>query len=161
MLYDRGGMIVDFKRSQKFVTFFIKTHPCCCIQYGSLEILNFDFNSNQLKSQISVSYSGVLDQPTQLEYFKRFRVSKSSAKLRTTLVIDNKEIPDPCSDQKIQGNMIDSYNTNFEGFALSNGLKDKEMSDWYFVLIPSPYIKNNVYNLGWFQKQDLKFTDVK
>ncbi|UOG41075.1 hypothetical protein MAL05_14715 [Leptospira noguchii] len=37
----------------------------------------------------------------------------------------------------------------------------KEMSDWYFVLIPSPYIKNNVYNLGWFQKQDLKFTDVK
>ncbi|WP_061247434.1 hypothetical protein [Leptospira noguchii] len=161
LLYDRGGMIVDFKRSQKFVTFFIKTPSCCCIQYGSLEILNFDFNSNQLKSQISVSYSGVLHQPTQLEYFKRFRVSKSSAKLRTALVIDNKEIPDPCSDQKIQGNIIDSYNTNFEGFALSNGLNDKEMSDWYFILIPSPYIKNNVYNLGWFQKQDLEFINVK
>ncbi|EPG51261.1 hypothetical protein LEP1GSC049_1687, partial [Leptospira kirschneri serovar Cynopteri str. 3522 CT] len=36
-----------------------------------------------------------------------------------------------------------------------------QMSDWYFVLIPSPYIKDKVYNLGWFQKQDLKFTDVK
>ncbi|WP_061245443.1 hypothetical protein [Leptospira interrogans] len=161
LLYNRGGMIVDFKRSQKFVTFYIKAPSCCCLQYGSLEILNFDFDSNQLKSQISVSYSGVLHQPTQLEYFKRFKVSKNSAKLRTASVIDDKEIPDPCSDQKIQGNRIDLYNTNFEGFALSNKLNEKQMPDWYFVLIPYPYIKDKVYNLGWFQKQDLELIDTK
>ncbi|AJR13008.1 hypothetical protein LIL_10406 [Leptospira interrogans serovar Linhai str. 56609] len=161
LLYNRGGMIVDFKRSQKFVTFYIKTPSCCCLQYGSLEILNFDFDSNQLKSQISVSYSGVLHQPTQLEYFKRFKVSKNSVKLRTASVIDDKEIPDPCSDQKIQGNRIDLYNTNFEGFALSNKLNEKQMPDWYFVLVPSPYIKDKVYNLGWFQKQDLELIDTK
>ncbi|EJP02714.1 hypothetical protein LEP1GSC007_4351 [Leptospira interrogans serovar Bulgarica str. Mallika] len=103
MLYNSGGMIVDFKRSQKFVTFYIKAPSCCCLQYGSLEILNFDFDSNQLKSQISVSYSGVLRHPTQLEYFKRFKVSKNSAKLRTTSVIDDKEIPDLVRIKKFRG----------------------------------------------------------
>ncbi|TQE50857.1 hypothetical protein FFZ99_20010, partial [Leptospira interrogans] len=53
------------------------------------------------------------------------------------------------------------YNTNFEGFALSNKLNEKQMPDWYFVLIPSPYIKDKVYNLSWFQKRDLELIDTK
>ncbi|EJP02776.1 hypothetical protein LEP1GSC007_4350 [Leptospira interrogans serovar Bulgarica str. Mallika] len=40
-------------------------------------------------------------------------------------------------------------------------MNEKQMPDWYFVLIPSAYIKDKVYNLGWFQKQDLELIDTK
>ncbi|EMY78267.1 hypothetical protein LEP1GSC060_0644 [Leptospira weilii serovar Ranarum str. ICFT] len=59
-----------------------------------------DSNSNRIKNKISVYYSGTLRQPTRIEFFKGFRILKSPTHLRTDVTVDDKEISDPCVDEK-------------------------------------------------------------
>ncbi|EMJ91899.1 hypothetical protein LEP1GSC194_4182 [Leptospira alstonii serovar Sichuan str. 79601] len=95
-----------------------------------------DLNLNQIKNKTFVYYSGTLRQLQQLEFFKPFRISKSLVSLRTDVVIDDKEVSDPCvDDEKIQGNIVDSYDTNAEGFALGR-FSDEGRTEWYFSIIP-------------------------